>query len=381
MSVHSEPDQADTTLYAALQQLVDENKIDNGAIREATQYLAMTAVKDMSWKKALVGPDRDKAIAALTAEKDSLLSTIHEPIEPDHPDYDRAVKEAISGRYLLDIKRSGAWKARRVKHGFKEDKTQADGPGFLYYSHVAKFCTIRMAIFRPNRRTRRLMIEDVRTAFLQSDKFPDALVKFVCFYDPLLRTWEYFRQLGPLYGECSAPIRWEDTYADAMIEQRCTRGENEPSIFYDQKTDTLVVTFVDDSLCDAKEDECKAFSSFLEDKFDCKDDEWLVPDGPPLDYLGMLLRQTSERIYLSMEVYICETLEVLGWSQLKPVCTPIADQIDANSEPLSQRDARIFMTGTGCLDWLTNTDDLMLLMLTQGYLSTWLNPLPVPSML
>ena len=45
-------------------------------------------------------------------------------------DYDRAVKEAISGRYLLDIKRSGAWKARGVKQGFKEDKTQADGPGF-----------------------------------------------------------------------------------------------------------------------------------------------------------------------------------------------------------------------------------------------------------
>ena len=356
MQIELSPAEADSSISNALQLLVDASSdVDYGAILDATRYLAMSAQKDMSWKKALAGPDRDNAIAALTAEKDSLLSTILEPITSDHPDYQRAVKEAISGRYLLDVKRNGTWKARGVKQGFKEDKATADGPGFQYYSHVAKFVSVRMAIFRPNRGTRRLLIKDVSTAFLQSKKFPLDLVKFICFYDPLLRQWEYFRQTGPIYGECSAPVRWEDTYAEVYDENGYTRGDNEPAAFYNEDTDTLALSFVDDGLCDAEEDQCVSWSALLESNFECKEDEWVVPDAPAIDYLGMLLRQTRLRMFLSMEAYIFIALENLGWSDVKVVSTPIAAQIDTESAPLSPSDQRLYMTATGCLGWLANT--------------------------
>lgn len=348
---------ADESITAALRDfcMSTSGSIDQGVITYATRYLAMVAQKDISWKKALAGAECDKAIAALLAEKASLLDTILVPIPEDHPDYAQAVAEAITGRYLLDIKRSGIWKARGVKQGFKEDKTTADGPGFQYYSHVAKFVTIRMSLFRPNRGTRRLAIKDVCTAFLQSDRFPDNTIKFVVFYDPLLCKWEYFRQLGPLYGECSAPVRWENTYSPFLEDEGFIRGNNEPSVFYQPKLDLLNLWFVDDSLLDAEEDSVQWGSDLLDNRFDCKDIEWLIPNGPPLDYLGMLLRQDSEYVHLSMETYILNTLELLGISDIKVVRTPIVQPIDPESTPLTSAETRVFMTGTGCLGWLCNT--------------------------
>ena len=42
----------------------------------------------------------------------------------------------------------------------------ADGPGFNYYSHVAKLMSVRMTFFRPDRGTRRIAAKDVSVAFL-----------------------------------------------------------------------------------------------------------------------------------------------------------------------------------------------------------------------
>ena len=93
------------------------------------------------------------------------MSTILELLTHDHPEYDTAVAEAVGGKYLLDVRRSGMWKCRGVKQGFKEDKA-LDGPGFVYYSYVVKLYTIHMSLFRPNRGSHRIAIQDVKTAFL-----------------------------------------------------------------------------------------------------------------------------------------------------------------------------------------------------------------------
>jgi hypothetical protein len=74
---------------------------------------------------------------------------------------------------LLDIKRSGEYKARGVKQGFLEDREFSDGPDFNYYAHVAKFLIVRVALFRYKRGTRCVAIKDIRTAFLQSDPYPE----------------------------------------------------------------------------------------------------------------------------------------------------------------------------------------------------------------
>ena len=121
-------------------------KTDFNMLMLVADDLAVKAQKDMNWKKALSGPDRDKVIAAYDKEVKSLLSTILKRLGPDSTKYETAVKEAISGRALLDIKRNGTFKCRIVKQGFKEDKKSADG--------------------RTRRRNRRLALKDVSTAFL-----------------------------------------------------------------------------------------------------------------------------------------------------------------------------------------------------------------------
>ena len=52
---------------------------------------------------------------ALDKEFSSLESTILTRIDPDDPEFEKAKELATPGRILLDIKRSGIYKARAVR--------------------------------------------------------------------------------------------------------------------------------------------------------------------------------------------------------------------------------------------------------------------------
>ena len=344
----------DRALVLTVRHAVDcQENVDHYSISQACGYLALMAQKNIQWKEALAGDDRDKAIAAFNAERDSLMSTILELLTQDHPEYETAVKEAVSGRYLLDIRRNAMWKCRGVKQGFKEDKT-IDGPGFVYYSHVVKLYTIRISLFRPNRGTRRIAIQDVKTAFLQSDKFPPETIKYMKIYNPVQAELEYFRQWGPTYGEYSGNIRWEDTYAPYYEGEGFIRGDNERSVFYHEDQDLLVLVYTDDNFFDGEEDSIKFGSKTLEDRFDCKGLEWITHDAPPTDYIGMLIGQKNMHTYVSMEKYIENCLEILGWTDLKPARVPMTGPISDDSPLLSEEDSAKFYTGNGFLSWLSN---------------------------
>ena len=337
---------------------VRDQSIDHEAVNLACLYLAMVAHKDMSWEAVLASDDRELAVRALKAEKDSLLSTILVHIDAEHPEYQAAVKEAISGRYLLDLKRVGVWKARGVKQGFKENKVSADGPGFVYYAHVAKLASVRMLLSRPNRGNRRIAVKDVRTAFLQSDKFPDHIVKYIKFRDPVTKVVEYYRQTGPIYGEAGAPVRWENTIAPWLEAEGYVRGCNEPAVYYHPTRDVLLLTYVDDLMYDGEEDDVQWSDDRLEARFDCKDTDWLSPDMEPMDYLGMTLHLGMNRIYLSMKVYIENCIVLLQLEELvktRAPRTPINAPIDTSSDPLPDHLRSTFMTAVGCLGWLVET--------------------------
>ena len=339
----------------------DQGKqIDHGSIRDADLCLAVLAQKDMSWKKALAGEDSAKVIESFHAERDSLLNTVLIKIEKDDPRYQEYHDLAVTGRYLLDVKRTGKYKTRGVKQGFKEDKLTADGYGFNYYSHVVKLYTFRIAFFRTDRNVRRVAILDQSTAFLQSDKFPEHIKKYLLMRNPITLEWELFRQTGPLYGENSAPRRWEDTYAPYLETLGFIRGDNDRCIFYHPERDVLNLTFVDDNFIDADEDDINWTAKAITDRFKCKDLEWVELDGTPVDYLGMHISvdaMDSMRTYLSMEHYIANCLEILGWESLKPTQTPIRKQInpEGDSPPLPSHLAAQFHTGLGMIGWMSNT--------------------------
>ena len=248
----------------------------------------------MSWKRTLSGPQRTSAIEALEKELASLEGTVLTRLEPGTKEYQKARKLATSGRFLLDIKRSGKMKARGVKQGFKEDKETADGYDFNYYSHVAKLTSARTTLFRPNRRGRRVALKDVSTAFLQSFKYPDGMVKYLSMRHPATGKILYFRQDGPIYVEASAPVRWENTIAPWLIEQGFERGKNEKSVFYHRERDLLLLLYVDDCLVDGQEEDINWIFDLLDNRFDCKEGEWLSADD-----LGMEISIDDDYISLS----------------------------------------------------------------------------------
>ena len=106
------------------------------------------------------------------------MRNVLELLSPDHLEYkySTALNDAVRGRFLLDERRSGMWKAHGVKQGSREDRA-VDGPGFVHYSYVVKLYTIRISLFRPNIGTRRIAIRDAKTAFLPSDKCSPDVIK------------------------------------------------------------------------------------------------------------------------------------------------------------------------------------------------------------
>ena len=138
---------------------------------------------------------------------------------------------------------------------------------------------VRASVLRPKRRNRRLCQVDISTAFLQSNKYgKDEPAKYLTFVNPISKEKLYFRQLGPIYGENSAPARWEQTIVPWLTSEDGTRdlvsggfkfvrGDNEQCAFYHPDRDLLLLLYVDDLLCDGEEEEIQWFIARLKNRF------------------------------------------------------------------------------------------------------------------
>jgi hypothetical protein len=356
----TDPTQSDDLVQEALQEFTnsDSSPIDFGSIMSACYMLAQSdSTKDMNWSRALQTADRGRMIDALTSEEDSLEGSILEEITIDHPDHAEAIREAISGRYLLDQRRSGDYKARGVKQGFKEDKATADGPGFSYYSHMAKLAVVRMMLFRRNRGNRELAIKDVCTAFLQAKPFPPHIRKFLKMKNPFTGITKHYRQHGPIYGEASAPIRWEDTITPELEKGGFERGLNQPTAFLHEDLDLVALLYVDDGLADGAGDaEIAQFCKVMEDAFDCKETVHMK-EYAKMDYLGLEVSKDKEFLYLSMVAYIENSCEKLfpELANSRPLSSPIDQPIELDSPRLDAGRTKMALTANGHLAWIVNT--------------------------
>ena len=76
-------------------------------------------------------------------------------------------------------------------------------------------------------------------------------------------------------------------------------------------SDALVLLYIDDNFMDAEEHDIEWTANQLDDRFMCKDIEWLSP-GKEIDCLGMQLFQTSNFTGFHLEKYIMKTLQSVG---------------------------------------------------------------------
>ena len=157
-----------------------------------------------------------------------------------------------------------------------------------------------------------------------------------------------YRQLAPIYGENSAPKRWEETLFPWLVKPcekggcGLARGENEPCVLYSKERDLLITVYVDDILCDGKQEDIQWFFDKLAGRFECKEPEWLSKDNP-LDFLGMDISMDDDNIYLSMETYVEKMLRNVGMTDVQEKDTPMTSEIE-DLTPLSQHLRKAFMT-------------------------------------
>lgn len=168
--------------------------------------------------------------------------------------------------------------------------------------------------------------------------------------------WEYYKQYGPMYGEDSAPVHWENTIADFLVADKngpnMVRGENEPCAFLHEERDLLNLLYVDDNMMDSDEDNIHWLSALMSDRFKCKALDFLGVDKP-LDPIGIEVSMDDDYVYACLNKYINKCLLALGFDELKPVSTPIDKSIEPDSPPLPTYMHRKYMTAIGMLGWMS----------------------------
>ena len=178
--------------------------------------------------------------------------------------------------------------------------------------------------------------------------------KYVSFKNPLTGMKEYFKQSGPIYGEASAPARWERTFAPWLESIGFKRGKNEPAVFYHPVHKLTVLLYVDDIMARGPGHHVRWLNKIIDDNWATKPAEWLEM-GKPLDYVGMDIAVDENNLYISMANYINTMLTNLNLDQLTEQDVPIEKAIDTESRDLNSTEKMLFMSGIGCLGWLSNT--------------------------
>jgi len=222
---------------------------------------------------------------------------------PGDPRYELALKIATRCRMLLDLKRSNMYKVRMVVQGFLLNRVAVDGADFLYSSSVARMSTVRGMLLQPRRGEKVFATIDISQAFLQSIEFTEEEQRYVKVFDPVTGKMRYFLQLRPLYGEPSAPVRWESTLASFLTAPESegglgfVRGSNDRSVYYHPVRKFAVLVYVDDIGVLALREDCKWFFSALAKRFKVKEPVYAEDGAPPLDYLGLSVAARGSYLY------------------------------------------------------------------------------------
>ena len=186
-------------------------------------------------------------------------------------------------------------------------------------------------------------------------------MKYLKIKNPITGCMMYFMQYGPLYGEKSAPMEWEETIAPFIEELGFIRAKNDKCIFYHPDTGMIVLLYVDDIYMDGMAEDVEEFHVQLTKRFECKPIQYLRV-GEPLDYLGTEISKKDEfTLTLTMAAYTKKMVEFMKLDgdhhSMRPVDCPYRGKTEPNDdddEDLSVEERKIYMSGLGMLGWLVS---------------------------
>jgi len=287
---------------------------------------------------------------------------------PADPRFAEAIKTADKGRVVGTFKQrfgeATNIKARLCKTVEKRKKA-FDGAGFDYGINTSELQSLRLTVLSHDRKDRDLSSADADTAFLQiyrygerGEKIP--FDKFIWILNPWTGEKELYEQLGPIYGESSAPRRWQDTLHIFLKADGWVPVYNSPSDWYHPKFDMRLFVWVDDLLLDAPKDgSSEAFYKRLQKGhktakgIKIKPVEYLTKETP-LDHVGLKISLTDTHICISMGYYVDKIIAAADMVDCQIASTPINAEI-TDLEPLDIKDASFVREINGMAGWLANT--------------------------
>nr|GEW27222.1 hypothetical protein [Tanacetum cinerariifolium] len=161
---------------------------------------------------------------------------------------------------------------------------------------------------------------DVKSAFLYETIKEEV---YVCkpsgFEDPD-HPDKVYKVVKALYGLHQAPRAWYETLVNYLLENGFHRGNIDQTLFIKkQKGDILLVhIYVDDIIFGVtKKELCKSFEKLMKNKFQ------MSLMGELTFFLGLLVMQKKDGIFISQDKYVAEILKKFGLTKGKSASTPI----------------------------------------------------------
>nr|GEV17625.1 hypothetical protein [Tanacetum cinerariifolium] len=208
-------------------------------------------------------------------------------------------------------------KARLVAQGCtQEEVTDYDE----VFAPVARIKTIRLFLAYASFIGFLVYQMDVKSAFLYGRIKEEVYMCQPLGFEDLDYLDKVYKLEKALYGLHQAPRAWYETLAKYLLDNRFRRGKIDQTLFIKrQKEDILLIqVYVDDIIFGStKKELCTEFEVLMNYKFQ------MGLMGELTFFLGLQVKQKSDRIFISQDKYVDEILRKFKYEDVKPSSTPM----------------------------------------------------------
>jgi transposase InsO family protein len=270
--------------------------------------VATIGIKEpQSYKEAIEGPQKDKWIAAMNRELDSIKDNDTWELT-DLPEG----RKAVGSKWVFKLKGDGSepshFKARIVARGF----SQVYGSDFTdVYAPVARNTSFRMLLSIASKRNLHVHHYDAKCAFLNATLTEDIYMKQPPGYVEAGNEQKVCRLKRSLYGLKQAARAWNATIHGEIVKLGFVQSTHDQCLYVRNK-DTYLLIYVDDILVVGNDtSEMDKVLSALKQKFVMKN------LGEITRYLGIDVERDENGFSLTQKKYIQTVLDGAGLGDAK----------------------------------------------------------------
>ncbi|GJR45475.1 putative ribonuclease H-like domain-containing protein [Tanacetum coccineum] len=241
-------------------------------------------------------------------------------------------------------------KARLVAQGH----TQEEGIDYdEVFAPVARIKAIRLFLAYASLKDFVLYQMDVKSTFLYG-KIEEEV--YVCqplgFEDPHFPD-KVYKVEKALYGLHQAPRAWYETLSTYLLENGFYRGQIDKTLFIKRHKDDilLVQVYVDDIIFEStKKQMSNEFETLMHDKFQ------MSSMGELSFFLGLQVKQKSDRIFIIQDKYVDEILKKFDFASVKTASTPMkTNKALIKDEEVEDVDVHLYRSMIGSLMYLISS--------------------------